>query len=157
QRPQESFDDLSHPIEPHPPMPPSPVALRPTGEIEVLSPLELHVPSPETIDTVVPQRETPRISWFHRSLIFAGGAVAVIAAIFLSAVFVAINESSESTADVDDDLPAYSSDAPLDTSTVSSDEPATADGLTAASAIASGEFRTARPFSRTRHAVPRVR
>ena len=132
-------------------MPPSTVLLR---EVEVLSPLQLDQAPPKTANGLLLQHGAPRISWFHRSLIFGGGAVAAIAIIFLSAVFVAVNDPSDRAAVDGVDTPSYQSDA-IDDSLAPVEETAATDIFT--SAIESqvfGELRTLRPVVRPR--IPQV-
>ena len=158
QKPQESLDDFLNSIEPQPASPPSTVSLRPTGEVEVLSPLALDQASARTANGLLLQHGAPRISWFHRSLIFGGGAVAAFAIIFLSAVFIAISEPSDRASVVGVDTSGYPSDEPIDDSLAPVDEPATATDILT-SAIASqvfGELPTVRPVVRTQRSDPQA-
>jgi hypothetical protein len=108
QKPQESLDDFLLPIEPIAATAPPRVCLVPTGEVEVLKPLALDQPPANT--GLLLRHRAPRISWFHRSLIFGGGALAAIGLIFLSAVFIAISEDPETAASDGMSDPAYTVD-----------------------------------------------
>ena len=157
QKPQESLDDFFNSIEPQEATPPSAVSLRPTGVVEVLSPLALDQEFAKAPNGLLLHHGAPRISWFHRSLIFGGAAVAAVALIFLSAVFIAISETSEVAAIDSIDSPAFPSDTEIDDSLALAEEPATADIFTSTiSAIVLGELRTLRPVVRSRRIAPRV-
>ena len=151
QKPQESLDDFLNSIEPQPATPPSNVSLRPTGEVEVLRPLALDQAPAETANKLLLQNGAPRISWFHRSLIFGGAAAGAVTIIFLSALFIAVNEPSERASVEGVDTPGYDLDAPMN-ATLELDSLAPADETSAkvnlsTPEIASqvvGEFRTGR-------------
>ncbi|MDI1242989.1 MAG: hypothetical protein PSX80_13825 [bacterium] len=116
QRPQESLHDFLNSIEPQPAPPPTTVSLRPTGEVEVLKPLAVDQVYAKAPNPLLLRQGAPRISWFHRSLIFGGGAAAAVAIIFLSAVFIAISEPSDRASVEGVEVPSYESDAPVDES-----------------------------------------
>lgn len=157
QKPQESLDDFLNSIEPQTATAPSTVLLRPTGEVEVLSPLALDQASAKTANGLLLQHGPPRISWFHRSLIFGGGAAAAIVIIFLSAVFIAVSEPSDiAAADGIENL-GYPSDASIDDSVASAEEPATDEiFISVISPLVFGELRTDRPVVRFQRNTPRV-
>jgi len=156
QKPEESLEDLLNTIEPQAATPPSTVSLRPTGEVEVLSPLALDLASAKPANELLLQRGAPRISWFHRSLIFGGGAVAAFALIFLSAVFVAVSEPSD-MANVDrvDNSP-YPSDAAIDDSPVDLLPETTNIFTSTISPLVFGELSTGPPVVRSKRNSPRV-
>ncbi len=157
QKPQESLDDFLRPLEPIMATPPSTVSLRPTGEVEVLSPLPLDQAPAKTANGLLLQQGAPRISWFHRSLIFGGGAVAAIAIIFLSAVFIAVSEPADRASVDGVDTPTYESDASIDDSLVTDGEPALADvPASEAEPQVLGELLIARPVVRTQRRSPQV-
>lgn len=158
QKPQESLDDFLKSIEPKPLTAPSAVSLRPTGEVEVLSPLPLDQAPAKTANGLLLQHGAPRISWFHRSLIFGGAAAAAVMIVFLSAVFIAMNERSERASADGVETPNYASDTSIDETSAPVDETATADIFT--SAIESqvfGELRAIRPVVRSKRSIPQVR
>lgn len=159
QKPQESLDDFLNSIEPRPATPPPTVSLRPTGEVEVLSPLPLDQEPSKAANPLLLQNGAPRISWFHRSLIFGGGAAAAVAVIFLSAIFIAVNEPSDRASVVGVDTPDYESDASIDYSLATVEQTATADIFTSAVAPqVLGELRAfRRPTVRFQRNTPRVR
>ena len=157
QKPQESLDDFLNSIEPQAATPPSTVSLRPTGEVEVLSPLPLDQAPAKTANPLLLQHGAPRISWFHRSLIFGGGGVAVIAIIFLSAVFIAVSEPSDIAAADGIENSGYPDDTPIDDNLAPVEETATADIVASAiAALVSGEFRPSRPVVRSQRIARRV-
>src|SRR5688572_24779291 len=144
QKPQESLDDFFNRIEPLATTPPPAVELRPTGEFETLKPLARWEwpPIPAPVGEQISVQPAPlRLSWFHRSLIFGGG-VAVIALIFLSAIFTAISERPDQAA-IELDASGISSDTPIDESLVPLEEgPETTDMFTSASSpLLFGELR----------------
>ncbi len=157
QKPQESLDDFLKSIEPRPVTPPSTVSLRPTGEIEVLSPLAFDQAPAKTATGLLLQHGAPRISWFHRSLIFGGAAAAAVLIIFLSAVFIAMSERSDRASVDGVNTPSYPSDDPVDDTLAPVNETAAADIFT--SPIESqvfGELRTIRPVIRTQRSIPQI-
>ena len=158
QKPQESLDDFLRPIEPLPAAPPSTVSLRPTGEVEVLSPLPLDQPHAKTANGLLLQHGAPRISWFHRSLIFGGGAVAAVAIIFLSALFIAVNEPAERASVEGIETPTYESDAPIETRLETADQPPALDVPTyEVESQVFGELRAdPRPIVRSHQHTPRI-
>ena len=96
QKPDESLDEYI--VKPEPEVaavPPSPVSLRFTGEVEVLQPLarwEHPVKIvPATSDTLLRPAPPYRLSWFHRSLA-VGGGVAMATLVLASAMFIGITE-----------------------------------------------------------------
>lgn len=156
QKPEESLADFLNTVEPQPATPPSQVSLRSTGEVEVLSPLILDQASAKPANESLLQHGAPRISWFHRSLIFGGGAVAAFVLIFLSALFIAVSEQSDiASADVIDN-PGYPSDAEIDDGPAGV-LPETADTFPLASSpLVLGELRTFKPVVRSRRVLRRV-
>jgi len=160
QKPQESFDDFLNRVEPLATTPPPPVSLCRTGEVEILKPLAQWewpaIPAPVAEEIFV--RPAPhRISWFHRSLIFAGG-LALIAVIFLSAIFTAISERSAEVAEGGPDITGHSSDVPVDDLLAAADVPATSDIFTTAvSPLVFGQFRTLRSHERSKRPRTRIR
>jgi len=157
QKPQESLDDFLRPIEPIMADPPSTVSLRPTGEVEVLNPLPLDQPHAKTANGLLLQQGAPRISWFHRSLIFGGGAVAAIVIIFLSAVFIAVSEPADRASVEGVDTPKFESDASIDDRLVTDDEPAMADvPASEAEPQVLGELLVARPVISSKQNTPRI-
>ncbi|MEO5859364.1 MAG: hypothetical protein ABIR33_10490 [Pyrinomonadaceae bacterium] len=157
QRPQESLDDFLNSIEPRPETAPSKVSLRPTGEVEVLSPLPLDQAPSVTSSRLLLQHGAPRISWFHRSLIFGGAAAAAVMIVFLSAVFIAMSERSDMASVDGVDTPSYPSNAPIDISLPPVDETAATDDST--SAIGSkilGELRTIRRVVKSHRIITEV-
>lgn len=158
QKPQESLDDFLRPIEPQPAAPPSNVSLRPTGEVEILSPLPFDQPPARTANPLLLQRGAPRISWYHRSLIFGGGAVATIVLVFLSAVFIAVNEPSYEASIVGVDTPDYAAGASADDPSLApAEETAVSEALTSAiAALVSGELRAVRAVVKSKRSLPRV-
>ena len=99
QKPDESLDEYI--VKPEPELakvPPSPVSLRFTGEVEVLRPLarwehpvKLVAASDETFLSAAPPY---RMSWFHRSLA-VGGGLAMAVLVLASAMFIGISDPSE--------------------------------------------------------------
>ncbi len=159
QKPQESLDDFLNSIEPQPATPPSIVSLRPTGKVEVLNPLPLDQAPGKTANRLLLDHGAPRISWFHRSLIFGGASAAAVTIIFLSALFIAVSESSDRVSlESVDTTPNYESDASIDDSLVNAEETATA--TVAAPEIASqivGELRSdRRPVVRSKRGKLRI-
>ena len=95
-KPDESLDEYV--VKPEPEIatvPPSPVSLRFTGEVEVLQPLarwEHPVKLvPVTDDTFLSAAPPYRLSWFHRSLA-VGGGLTMAALVLASAMFIGITE-----------------------------------------------------------------
>ncbi|MEQ1762262.1 MAG: hypothetical protein ABL984_03850 [Pyrinomonadaceae bacterium] len=156
QKPEESLADFLNTIEPQAAAPPSQVSLRPTGEVEVLSPLALDQASAQTPNGLLLQRGAPRISWFHRSLIFGGGAAAAIVIIFLSALFIAVSEPSDIAAVDGIDNSGYPLDAEIDDSPAGVLPESTDIFTSAISPLVFGELRTLRPVVRSRRVLPRV-
>ena len=116
QKPQDSLDEFFNRTEPIAPAPPPAVSLRPTGEFETLKPLarwEWPAIPPPVSEQLPVQHASFRVSWFHRSLVFGGG-VAVIALIFLSAIFTAISERPDQAAGGNADTPVYTDDMAFD-------------------------------------------
>ena len=98
------------------------------------------------------------MSWFHRSLIFGGGAVAAIALIFLSAVFIAVNEPSDGASIIGVDTPRVTSEeSAADPSLAPAEETAGSETLTSAiAALVSAEFRAVRTAVKSKRSLPRV-
>lgn len=97
-KPDESLDDYV--VKPEPEVaavPPSPVSLRFTGEVEVLRPLarwEHPVKIvPANNETFLRPAPPYRMSWFHRSLAIGGG-ISMAALVLASAMFIGITEPS---------------------------------------------------------------
>ena len=160
QKPQESLDDFFNRTEPIVTIPPPPVSLCPTGEVEILRPLA-QWERPEKIAAVADEilvRPAPhRLSWFHRSLIFGGG-LAVIAVIFLSAILTAISERSAEVAGGSPDASGYSGDAPVDERLPSADGPSASDFIASSvSPLVLGQLRTLRSHAGSKRPRPRVR
>lgn len=155
QKPQESLDDFFNSIEPQTATPPSAVSLRSTGEVEVLRPLAIDEASAKPANGLLLQHGAPRISWFHRSLIFGGGAIAAVAVIFLSAVFIAVNEPSDRVAADGIESSGYPLDGSIDISlAAAAEDQTTADVFTAIEPVVLGELRSDRPVVRSnRNAV----
>jgi hypothetical protein len=154
QKLQESLDDFLNSIEPQTATPPSAVSLRSTGEVEVLRPLAIDEVSAKPANGLLLQHGAPRISWFHRSLIFGGGAIAAVAVIFLSAVFIAVNEPSDRVAADGIESSGYPLDGSIDISLAAAEDQTTADVFTAIEPVVLGELRSDRPVVRSnRNAV----
>lgn len=155
QKPQESLDDFLRSIEPKEMTPPSAVPLRPTGEIQVLKPLELE--STPAQNALLLRHGAPRISWFHRSLIFGGGSVAAITLIFLSAVLIGINDPADRAAVDDMDIPSGLSHIEIG-DTRGTDEVSELNDIFVADAeaIVSGELGKLQPAVRSIRTRPRV-
>ena len=156
QKPQESLDDFLRSIEPKEMTPPSVVPLRPTGEIQVLKPLELE--SAPTQNALLLRHGAPRISWFHRSLIFGGGSVAAVTLIFLSAVLIGINDQADRAAVDDMDIPSGPSNIEM-VDARGTDEPSELNNIfvSDAEAIVSGELGTVQSADRSIRVRHRVR
>lgn len=95
-KPDESLDEYV--VKPEPEVatvPPSPVSLRFTGEVEVLRPLarwEHPVKMvPATSDTLLRPAPPYRLSWFHRSLA-VGGGITMAALVLASAMVIGISD-----------------------------------------------------------------
>lgn len=96
QKPDESLDEYV--VKPEPEVaavPPSPVSLRFTGEVEVLQPLarwEHPVKLVQVTDETFLSAAPPyRLSWFHRSLA-VGGGLTMAALVLASAMFIGITD-----------------------------------------------------------------
>jgi hypothetical protein len=97
----------------------------------------------------------PRISWFHRSLIFGGAGVAGIAVIFLSALIIAVSDPTEATVAGE---PDHISDAPIDNRVAATEEPAVADTeKSPVTEAVSAKLRTVRRPARIQRDVAQVR
>ena len=160
QKPQESLDDFFNRTEPIVATPPPPVSLCPTGEVEILKPLARWERPEKTAafaDEILVRPAPYRLSWFHRSLIFGGG-LAMVAVIFLSAIFTAVTERSAEVAGGSPDTSVYSSDAPVDGLLPSADGPSASDIIaTSVSPLVLGQFRNLRPHLRSNPSRGRVR
>ena len=123
-----------------------------------MSPLPFDQPPARTANPLLLQRGAPRISWYHRSLIFGGGAVATIVLVFLSAVFIAVNEPSYEASIVGVDTPDYAAGASADDPSLApAEETTVSETLTSAiAALVSGELRAVRAVVKSKRSLPRV-
>lgn len=129
QKPEESLDDFLRTAELKVTPPPHRVSLRPTGEVEIVKPLALGAQPAKrsaVTDGISVSPAWPRFTWFHRSLVFGGG-LALIAVIFLSAIFTAISDRSAEIAIGSAGTSGYAGDAPVDDILISEEGPASSD------------------------------
>jgi hypothetical protein len=120
-------------------------------------PLPLHAPSSGTRHPLLLRNGAPRISWFHRSLIFGGAGVAVIAVIFLSALIIAVSDPTEATSAGADESDRIS-DAPIANIVAATEEPAVADTeKSPVTAAVSAKLRTVRRPARIQRDLAQVR
>ena len=161
-KPEERLDNFVVNAEPKAAEPPPPVSLRLTGKVRVLKAVS-YSEDPATRKTATvgtSDRPSPRgISWFHSSLVAAGG-LAMIALVLLSAIVIGIYETAVERAGGSVASTAYPGELPFDQqlydALVPTEERLTPD-ISASSPLEGAALSAVRSTARPRRAKTRVR